>query len=212
MLWSIIKSFIKIFYYPIKLSLFKYKWKILNSHNKTYPIVNFPVDKVRVGNYSYGPLEVYTWNNHKEKLSIGSLCSIASGVKFLLGGNHELYNFSTFPFRYYFENKDEAMTKGIIDIGDDVWIGMDTIILSGVSIGRGCVIAAGSVITKSFPPYSIVGGNPAKIIKMRFDEETIMKLMLIDFSKINDDFIISNINYLYDKNKITYLLNKLSIK
>ncbi len=91
----------------------------------------------------------------------------------------------------------ETTTKGPIITEDDVWIGMDVIILSGITIGKGSVIGAGSVIVSDIPPYSIVGGNPAKIIKKRFNDEVINYLISIDLTKIDFNKII--VNKLYTK-------------
>jgi len=211
MILSALKTFVKIFYNPIRYSIFEFKWRKENKHNYTSPTnVIFPIEKVKVGNYTYGPLEIYSWNHKDEGLRIGHFCSIAKGVKFLLGGNHDTNYISTFPFKYYFQHKEEATSKGNIIIDDDVWIGMDCILLSGITIGRGSIIAAGSIVTKSFPPYSIIGGNPAKFIKNRFDEETIKKLMKIDFEKLDETFIKNNIDNLYNESHIDELVKKLS--
>ena len=96
-------------------------------------------------------------------------------------------------------DEDEAITKGPIIISDDVWIGFGCLILSGVKIGQGAVVAAGSVVTKDIEPYAIVGGTPAKFIKYRFDKEIRDKLLKIDFSKIDDNFILENKEHLYDE-------------
>ncbi|MFC4688703.1 CatB-related O-acetyltransferase [Epilithonimonas pallida] len=210
MIYDIIKSVFKVFYNPVKYEIFKVRWKKANRHNYTYPVKTiFPLNKVSVGNYTYGPLEIYSWNNENEKIEIGSFCSIASDVKFLMGGNHDLYNISTFPFRFYFQNKDEATTKGPIIIEDDVWIGMNSIILSGIRLSQGCVVAAGSVIAKSFPPYSIIGGNPAKILKKRFDDNTIQELLKIDFNKLNKEIITQNVDKIYDPNNFYDVLKQI---
>lgn len=181
----------------------KKKWRNLNKHNSTF-IANsdnetyFPFGKVTVGKFSYGPLIVHHFGSINEKLVIGNYCSISHGVKFILGGNHSLNTFSTFPFRYYYNQECEAWSKGPIIVEDDVWIGTDSIILSGITLGKGSVVAAGSVVTKSSLPYSIIGGNPAKLIKMRFDEEMIRGLIGVDFEKI-------------DEKKIPFTLLKLSM-
>ena len=167
-------------------------WRNSNRNNNTYAAnsINeqyFPVDKIKVGNCTYGPLCVHYFGGASEKLEIGSYCSIASEVKFILGGNHLINSFSTFPFRYFFNNGEtEGLTKGPIVVKDDVWIGENSIILSGVTLGKGTIVAAGSVVTKSTIPYSLVGGNPAQLIKMRFDNVLIEVLNGIDFQKIDE--------------------------
>lgn len=172
----------------IGLLLFKRKWRNLNNHNEINPVNKFPINLVKVGKYSYGPIIIKTWNNPKEKLEIGNFVSIASGVKFILGGNHEINTISTFPFKVkFFNEKSEAWSKGPIIVKDDVWIGMDSLILSGVTIGQGAIVAAGSVVTKDVEPYSIVGGNPAKLLKYRHPKEIIDVMVKVDWSKINID-------------------------
>lgn len=160
-------------------------WRLKNKHNHTELTKRCDINKITVGNYSYGPIEAYTWGNSRERLDIGSLVSIAPGAKFLLGGEHYLDRLLTYPIEEKFMGyENTAISKGSIEIGDDVWIGASAMIMSGVTIGQGVVIGAGAVVTKSIPPYAIVVGNPAKIVKFRFDHEVIDKLMTIDLSKI----------------------------
>jgi len=131
---------------------------------------------------------------------IGKYCSIASGVKFLPGGEHDYKRVSTFPFSKKMEiqlTKKESFSKGDITVGNDVWIGTNALILSGVNIGNGAVIAAGSVIVKDVPHYAIVGGNPAKIIKMRFSDAQIEELLKIKWWDWDEDSLKNNIGYLY---------------
>lgn len=200
MIFYIVKFFVKIFYDPIVLGIHTFRWKNKNRHNFTYPVTIFPSDKVSVGKYTYGPLEVYSYSKKDDEfLNVGSFCSIAKGVKFILGGNHHYDFISTYPFKAYFKNEEEAFSKGHIVLKDDVWIGTDSLILSGVTLEQGCVVAAGSVVTKSFPPYSIIGGNPAKIIKKRFDDEIIDELLKVDYDGFNEDFIIENMEAFYNK-------------
>lgn len=213
MIFYLIKFFIKIFYDPMILGVHTFRWKNKNKNNFTYPVNIFPQDKVSVGKCTYGPLEVYSYTKKDDEfLAVGSFCSIAKGVKFILGGNHRYDLISTFPFKVYFNNEEEAFSKGRIILKDDVWIGTDSLILSGVTLEQGCVVAAGSVVTKSFPPYSIIGGNPAKIIKKRFDDQVINDLLTINYDGFSKDFIEQNISMLYDKD-IDGVLQKLkSIK
>lgn len=160
----------------------KAEWAIKNPNNNTYPVNYFPIDLVKADDYSYGPIELYTYGAEGEGLEIGKYCSIAKEVKFILGGNHKTDCFMTFPVKNIFgkHHENESLTKGKIILEDDVWIGVGSTILSGISLGQGCVVAAGSVVTKSFPPYAIVGGNPARIIKMRFDENVLNSLKEAD--------------------------------
>ena len=130
-----------------------------------------------------------------EALSIGKYCSIAWGVYFLTGaGIHNLHNVSTFPFIDHLHKEDEIITlngesrtvaewnecmsvsKGPINVGNDVWISMNAIIQSGVNIGNGAVILANAVVTKDIPPFAIAGGVPAKVIGYRFEPEIIAQL------------------------------------
>jgi virginiamycin A acetyltransferase len=172
-------------YSMLKLSKFKIMWRKRNSHNFTTATNLFDPEKVSVGKYSYGPLCILSWNAPGENLTIGHFVSIASGVRILLGGSHRIDTFSTYPFRVkFFGEPVEAITKGPIVINDDAWICTNALILSGVTIGQGAVVAAGSVVTKNVPPYAVVAGNPARIVKFRFSQEIINRLMSIDFSKI----------------------------
>ena len=99
-------------------------------------------------------------------------------------------DYSSYPFKSKMQLGDgglDANSKGNIIVGDDVWIGYRSTILSGVEIGKGAIIAAGSVVTKNVPPYAIVGGNPAMVIRYRFSERIISKLMSLDFSLISKE-------------------------
>lgn len=129
---------------------------------------------------------LYHYPVNKEKLVIGKFCSIACGAKFLFNSaNHTLSSLSTYPFPIFFdewglEKSDVAAAwdrKGDIVIGNDVWIGYEAVILAGVTIGDGAVIGARAVVTKDVPPYAIVGGVPARVIRSRFPEETVKALL-----------------------------------
>ena len=173
---------------------YKNKWRELNAHNDTDANNVFPAEKVSVGKMSYGQLNVFTWKVKNEKLVKGSFVSIAPGVKFILGGNHRHDVLLNFPLNYYyFGERGTSYSNGPIVVEDDVWIGMDAIILSGLTIGQGAVIAAGSVVTKSIPPYAIAGGNPAKVINYRFDQKLRQKLLDFDFSVIDKEFVVKNL-------------------
>lgn len=129
---------------------------------------------------------LYHYPINKDKLVIGKFCSIACGAKFLFtSANHTMKSLSTYPFPLFFEewglNKKDVTkswdNKGDIIIGNDVWIGYEAVILSGVTIGDGAIIGTRALVTKDVPPYTIVGGMPAKIIRKRFEEETINLLL-----------------------------------
>lgn len=119
-----------------------------------------------------------------DKLIIGKFCMIASDVTFIMNGaNHLTDAISTYPFAIFGDGWEGAMEgreyprKGDITIGNDVWIGYNATIMAGVTIGDGAIIATNATVVKDVPPYTIVGGNPAREIKTRFDEATIEKLL-----------------------------------
>lgn len=181
----------------IKLAIFKIKWKIKNRHNSVGVNNVFDMNFVNIGRRTYGRLHVIM-HNSKNKLSIGSYCSIAGDVVFILSGEHNVSTISTYPFKVKcFGKKMEGESKGDIIVGDDVWIGYRATILSGVTIGQGAIIAAGAVVTRDVPPYAIVAGVPAKVIKYRFDEKIIDRLEQIKFDLWDDYFIEKNIDKLY---------------
>lgn len=195
-----IRSIILEIEYYAKKIIFKIKWRRMNRHNLTYAIKVFPIEKVSVGKKTYGPLDIKSYNSTTEQITIGSYCSIAQDVRFLLGGEHEYNTLSTFPFQEHVCGITEnTITKGPIIIKDDVWIGERSLILSGITIGQGAVIGAGSIVTKDVPPYAIVAGNPARIIKYRFSQDIIDKLLNIDFSLMTEENIKNNLNDLYTK-------------
>jgi acetyltransferase-like isoleucine patch superfamily enzyme len=174
----------------IKRSWFKAKWRKKNQHNLTQVNTVFPIEKVSVGKATYGVLNVLTYGNTTSALNIGHYCSIAEAVIFILDGGHNYKRCSSYPFpstTYHLHN--DSSSKGPIIVEDDVWIGYGSIILSGVTLGKGCVIGAGSVVSKNVPPYAIYAGN--KILKFRFSETIIEQLMKLDYSKITDGFINS---------------------
>lgn len=145
---------------------------------------------------------LYHYPINKDRLIIGKFCSIACGAKFLFNSaNHKMASLSTYTFPLFFEEwglKKENVAqawdqKGDIMIGNDVWIGYEAVILSGVTIGDGAVIGCRAVVTKDIPPYTIVGGVPAKPIRKRFDEETIKELQKIEWWDWPEDKIAGKI-------------------
>jgi acetyltransferase-like isoleucine patch superfamily enzyme len=147
------------------------------------------------GKYTYGNPSIY-WDNPNAKLSIGNFCSIGNNVNIYLGGNHRTDWITTYPFGHIykdrfniFHGKGHPSTKGDVNIGNDVWIANNVTIMSGVTIGDGAVIANNSHVVKNVEPYSIIGGNPAKLIKYRFTREQIEKLLEIKWWFWDDDKI-----------------------
>jgi len=140
---------------------------------------NIKIDGVEIGDYSYGRPLIQKVTN-KYKLKIGKFCSIADNVRILVDLNHRIDWISTYPFGGVIKdipiNPEHSIGKGNMEIGNDVWICTSVTILPGVNIGNGAVIAAGAVVTKNVLPYEIVGGNPAKHIKFRFNEDQIKSL------------------------------------
>ena len=119
-----------------------------------------------------------------DKLVIGKFCALARGVKFIMNGaNHKLTGFSTYPFGIFGQGWEAAVpapadlpSRGDTVVGNDVWIGYDALVMPGVHIGNGAIVAARAVVVKDVPAYAVVGGNPAKILKSRFPPETVAAL------------------------------------
>jgi acetyltransferase-like isoleucine patch superfamily enzyme len=160
--------------------------------------------KIEVGRYTYGHdnVLIHSWGENTN-INIGSFCSIANGVEFFTGGNHRLDWITTYPFGHIhkdvfntFDGTGHPTTNGDIQIGNDVWIGMSVKIMSGVKIGDGAVIGAHSLVTKNVEPYTIVGGNPAKIIRKRFSCEVIDLLLTLKWWEWDDNKINENIHIL----------------
>lgn len=149
---------------------------------------------------------LYHYPVNHDKLIIGKFCSIACGAKFIMNSaNHRLSSLSTYPFPVMGCEWDETMpvaeawdNKGDIVVGNDVWIGYEAVILSGVEIGDGAVIGTRAVVTKDVPPYTIVGGIPARPIKKRFDEETIEALQKIEWWNWPFEKIQANVNVIHN--------------
>lgn len=157
------------------------------------PFITRPT--IEVGEYTYyddprGPEHfesnvLYHFDFIGDRLVIGRYCSIASGVTFIMnGGNHPTTWMTTYPFPVFGGGWEAAMpsswpTRGDTLIGNDVWVGYGATIMPGVTIGDGAIIATASVVTKDVPPYAIVGGNPAALIRYRFDDATIRRLLAI---------------------------------
>lgn len=164
----------------------------------------------KVGKWSYGNPKIYRWN-WKDKIYIGNFCSLGPEIKIIVGGNHRKdwvttspLPADTFNFNDNFLNaqkiKNFNYSKGDLHIENDVWIGAFSIIFSGVRLGNGSVIAAGSVVTKDVEPYTIVGGNPAKFIKKRFTKKRINFLNSSKWWELDDKKIDLLSKYLLNEN------------
>lgn len=190
--------------------------------------------KIRIGDYTYyhdfsGEEAAKNFENKNilyhfpdmmdDELIIGKFCSIGQDVLFIMnGGNHNYKALSTFPFFLFSQftdsskinevaNKNKNLLKTPTIIGNDVWIGHSVTIMRGVKIGNGVVIAAKSVVTKDIPAYSIIGGNPAKIIGYRFDEKIIKELEKIKWWNWPINKIEQNLNF-FEENLTNEILNE----
>lgn len=136
----------------------------------------------QIGVGTYGRPEIIYYDAGAT-LKLGNYCSIAPGVKILLGGEHHIEYVTTYPFSLLLDEAKNLSgypySKGNVIIGNDVWIGQDALILSGIRIGDGAVIAGRSVVTSDVEPYSVVAGNPARHIKFRFSQEVIDTMLRI---------------------------------
>lgn len=193
------------------------QWKIYprsQGHSTVY-LQNVVTDpSITVGEYStyddfvHDPRDfqrnnvLYHYPINQERLVIGKFCSIACGAKFLFNSaNHTLGSLSTYPFPIFFEEWGLPVediprawdNKGDIVVGSDVWIGYEAVILAGVTIGDGAVVGARAVVTKDVPPYTIVGGVPAKPIRRRFSDDVIQRLLELKWWDWPVDRIAANL-------------------
>jgi chloramphenicol O-acetyltransferase type B len=133
-----------------------------------------------IGRGSYGDLRVIEFGEGA-KLRVGAYCSFAKGVQIFLGGEHRTDWVTTYPFSAlnprFRSIRGHPKTRGDVLIGNDVWIGREAMVMSGVTIGDGAVVGARSVITRNIPPYTIAAGNPGQIVRQRFTAEVIERLL-----------------------------------
>ena len=172
---------------------------------------------MELGKYSYGT-PIIRWQNSDSKFVCGKFCSIANNVNIYLGGNHNSNWITTYPFGHInknifnsFNGEGHPSTNGNVIIENDVWICDNVTIMSGVKIGNGAIIANNSHVVKNVEPYSIVGGNPAKLIKYRFSDNQIRNLLKIKWWDWDDDKINKNIKLLCNDN-IDEFIEKHKIK
>jgi len=187
---SMLKNVLRNIKKVILLASVNSKWKRRNAHNHTTIGINCNIDCIEIGKETYGVINAHNFNHNPSDnigLEIGNYCSIADNVHFLLAGEHDYLLISTFPYRRFRPDNriiNESISKGKIVVEDDVWIGFGVTILSGVHIGRGAVIAAGAVVSSNVPPFAIVGGIPARVLKYRFNEELREILSNIDYEHL----------------------------
>jgi len=197
--------------------------------DEKYPMKGFPQvgflknfitkPNIIVGDYTYyddlsGPEDfennnvLYHYPFIKDRLIIGKFCAIATGAKFIMNGaNHKISGISTYPFSIFgngwekvIPKQGELPYKGDTVVGNDVWIGYSATIMPGVKIKDGAIIAAHAIVTKDVPPYTIVGGNSAKIIKERFDKIEVEKLLKIQWWNWSVDKITTNLSIITSGN------------
>ncbi len=185
--------------------LYKYANKRL-VETKSY----FNLSKYDIGKYTYGNPTVSWADYGNAKLKIGKFCSIAPDVKIFLAGEHRTDSISTYPFDYMFVDgkylKKFRGDKGDVIIRNDVWIGEGVLIMSGVKIGDGAIIAAHAVVVNDVAPYAIVGGVPAKVIRMRFNEEIVKALLRISWWDWPIDIINRELKSLCDADINNFIL------
>ena len=172
-----------------------------SAESKFFMVNNPKYKRDDIGEWSYGNPNVLRWDNNS-MLRIGKYCSFAPGVQILLGGEHRKDWITTYPFNVIFPDfsyiQGHPTTNGDINIGNDVWIGTNALILSGVNIGNGAIIGAGAVVVHDVPAYAVAVGNPAMVKFYRFSEEQIIELEKIQWWNWPIETIKKNIPQLLD--------------
>jgi len=188
------------------------KYPLAHTERVVFLKPNVMGDNIQIGDYSYydDPHEpenfqennvLYHYDFVGDTLCIGKFCALGTGTKFIMNGaNHRMDGPSTFPFPIFggnwaghIELLSNLPMKGDSIVGNDVWFGYNSLIMPGVTIGDGAIIASGSVVTDDVPAYTVVGGNPATVIKKRFDDETIERLLAVKWWHWPVEIISKNI-------------------
>jgi len=171
--------------------------------------------QIIIGDYTYydDPEDVYNFERNVlylfefmgDKLIIGKFCQLATGIRFIMNGsNHDMEGISTYPFKVFggawADTKMNAVSKGDTRIGNDVWIGNSATIMQGVQIADGAIIGTNSLVTKNVEPYTIVGGNPARVIRKRFDDKTIEFLLKLRWWDWDIEKITANLSHITSGN------------
>jgi acetyltransferase-like isoleucine patch superfamily enzyme len=164
-----------------------------------------------IGRHSYGDIKVRSWREGS-RLRIGAFCSFAAGVEIFLGGEHRTDWVTTFPFPALWPEQAKHFsghprTRGDVVIGNDVWLGAGSILLSGICIGDGAVVGARAVVTRNVPPYAIVAGNPARIVRMRFTSHQVERLLALKWWQWDDERITQFLPLMLSEN-IDHFLDK----
>jgi len=164
----------------------------------------------RIGRWSYGDLTIHVWDQGPPRtfLIMGSFCSLADRVQIFLGQGHWTDRVTTFPFSTWEAGAPFGggpPSKGDVVIGNDVWIGTEAMIMSGVSIGDGAIIGARALVARDVEPYAVVVGNPARMVKKRFDDETIARLLEVRWWDFPDDVIAGLLPWLYGSDVEAFL-------
>jgi acetyltransferase-like isoleucine patch superfamily enzyme/glycosyltransferase involved in cell wall biosynthesis len=181
--------------------------------NQTFKMAKY--EKYEIGRFTYGEPRILDWNG-ATKLKIGKFCSISSDVVIFLDGNHNYKTLSTYPLDLIFEDhlymSESITTKGNVNIGNDVWIGLGATIMSGVTIGDGAIIGARCLVSKDVEPYSIIAGNPQKTVGTRFSVDKINELLKLQWWNLSLDALYS-LTYIHDqrRNQDLNLISRLSV-
>jgi virginiamycin A acetyltransferase len=176
------------------------------------PLVTRPT--IEIGDFTYyddplGPERfeeqcvLYHFDFIGDRLVIGRFCAIAADTRFIMNGaNHDMRGFSTYPFGILGQDWRAAWDDGSVEagyrgdtvVGNDVWFGTEAMVLPGVTIGDGAIVAARAVVSRDVPPYAIVAGNPARVVRMRFDEEMVSRLLAVAWWDWPVDKIMRNVD------------------